>query len=85
MAKPEPEHTDILGQPLSEGCHVAMTCRNQMMIGKIIKMNPKMLRVIPIGKTFSTYRSEEGYLVYGSQTVRLDGPDALAYILKASN
>lgn len=83
MAKPVPEHTDILGQPLTEGCHVAMSHRNSMMIGRIIKLNPKMLRIVPIG--IKTYRSEDGYLVYGNQTVRLDGPDALAYILKASN
>ena len=83
MAKEIPEHTDILGQTLTEGCHVAMSHHNQMMIGKIIKINPKTLRIVPVGK--KTYRSEEGYQVYGSQTVRLDGPDALAYILKANN
>ena len=83
MAKEIPEHTDILGQPLTEGCHVAMSHHNQMMLGKIIKLNPKMLRIVPIGRKM--YRSEEGYLIYGNQTVRLDGPDALAYILRASN
>jgi hypothetical protein len=82
MAKEIPEHTDILGQPLTEGCHVAMSHHNQMMIGKITKLNPKMLRIVPISR--KTYR-DEGYLVYGNQTIRLDGPDALAYILKASN
>ena len=83
MAKTAPEHTDILGQPLSEGCHVAMSRRNQMMIGKIIKLNPKMMRVRTIGARWVS--NNDGYLVYGNQTVRLDGPDALAYILRASN
>ena len=82
MTKPAPEHVDILGQPLNEGCHVAMAHHNRMMIGKIIKLNPKMIRVIPLK---GTYRADGGYLVYSSQTVRLDGPDALAYILRASN
>lgn len=84
MTKEKIEHTDILGQPLTEGCHVAMSHKNTMMIGKITKINPKMLRVMPV-KATRTYGDWDGYLVYGNQMVRLDGPDALAYILRASN
>jgi hypothetical protein len=83
MAKPAPEHVDILGQPLQEGCHVAMVHHNSMKIGRVIKLNPKMLRIVPLGTNH--WRAEDGYLVYSNQTVRLDGPDALAYILRASN
>lgn len=83
MAKPAPEHVDILGQPLNEGCHVAMAHHNNMKIGKVIKVSPKMLRIVPL--SHKGYGSTDGYLVYSNQTVRLDGPDALAYILRASN
>ena len=83
MAKPAPEHVDILGQPVTEGCHVAMAHHNSMKIGRVIKLNPKMLRIVPLGT--GHWRADDGYLVYSNQTVRLDGPDALAYILRASN
>lgn len=79
MAKEQPIHEDILGQPLSEGNYVAISHRNMMKICQIKKLNPKMMRVIPIQKG---YRSEDGYLIYSDQAVLLSGPDALAYILK---
>jgi hypothetical protein len=79
MAKEKSEHKDILGQPLSEGNYVAISHHNAMHICSIKKLSPKMMRVMPIKKG---YHSEDGYLIYASQSVLLSGPDALAYILK---
>jgi hypothetical protein len=78
MAKVEPEHKDILGQPLKEGNYVAVSHHNALQICQIKKINPKMLRVLPVQ---GNYRRSSGHLVYGGQTILLSGPDALAYIL----
>ena len=75
--KPQPIHTDILGQPLSEGNYVAISHHNAMHICAVTKLNPKMIRVRPI-----THKNGDGYLIYSSQSVLLSGPDALAYILR---
>ena len=56
MPKEKVEHKDILGQPLSEGNYVAISHHNAMHICSIKKLNPKMMRVIPIKKG---YRSED--------------------------
>jgi hypothetical protein len=76
VTKEKPIHTDILGQPLSEGNYVAISHHNTMHICSITKLNPKMMRVMPI-----KHRSGDGYLIYANQSVLLSGPDALAYIL----
>lgn len=78
MTKQKVEHKDILGQPLSEGNYVAISHHNAMHICQVRKLNPKMMRVVPIRKG---YRSDDGYLIYSTQSVLLSGPDALAYIL----
>ncbi len=80
MAKEKIEHKDILGQPLSEGNYVAISHHNAMHICQVRKLNPKMMRVFPIGRT--SYRADDGYLIYSNQSVLLSGPDALAYILR---
>jgi hypothetical protein len=80
MAKDVPEHLDILGQPLAEGNYVAVSHHNMLQICEIKKLNPKMMRVVPIEK--SAYRRGAGHLVYSNQSILLSGPDAVAYILK---
>jgi hypothetical protein len=78
MGKEKVEHTDILGQPLKEGNYVATSRKNTMHICRIIKVSPKMIRVIPIK---GVYSGDNGWLVWADQSVLLSGPDALAYIL----
>ncbi len=79
MAKLITEHLDILGQPLSEGNYVAVSHRNALQVCQITKINPKMMRVIPVKKEYMWRR--EGHLIYSHQSILLSGPDALAYIL----
>lgn len=79
MAK-EIEHKDLLGNPITETSKLAVSHRNCLKICAIIKITNKMMRVKPIGKRF--YAPEEGYLVYPNQTVVVDGPDVMAYILR---
>lgn len=72
MAKPIPEHKDLLGRLLDVGDYVAYPDSNTMKMGKIDKLNPKMIRIQgrwPVNK-------------YPKDTVKLDGPDLTMYLLK---
>jgi len=79
MTKVRTEHLDILGQPLSEGNYVAVSHRNALQVCQITKINPKMMRVVPVQKQYRWRK--DGHLIYSHQSILLSGPDALAYIL----
>lgn len=73
------EHKDILGNPITETSKLAVSKGNELYICSVIKSTPKMLRVRRL-----IYKSDsDGILVYPDQTVVVDGPDVLAYMLKA--
>jgi len=72
-----PDHLDILGNPIQLGTKVAVGTGNSLEICSIVKLTPKMLRAKPVKG-----RHSDGYLVYSSQCVVVDGEDVLAYILK---
>lgn len=73
------EHKDILGNTITPESKLAVAHKNQLRVCSIMKMSPKMLRVKPLS---SKPYNGDGYLVYPLQTVVVDGPDALAYMLK---
>ena len=77
--KAQEQKSDILGQPIELGCYVAVPRRNSLLICKVVKITPKMIQVESIR---SDWRCN--FRIYPQDAVRLDGPDALAYILKAS-
>lgn len=79
MPKLQPIHTDILGQEIKEGDYVAAAHQTSLRICQITKINPKMIRVRPIVK--GGYRKSD-MLIYSSETILLNGEDAVAYILK---
>lgn len=84
-AEPKPKkesviHTDILGQELTEGCYVAAPRHNTMYICRVMKLNPKMIRVVNAKK--SGFRADNGWLAYAKETVKLSGEEAMTYILK---
>ncbi len=72
MAKPIPEHRDILGRVLNVGDHVAYPESNTMRIGKIEKLNPKMVKI----------QGRWSVNKYATDTVKLEGPDLVMYLLK---
>ena len=80
MTKKTTEHEDILGQPITDGCYVAASHRNNMYVCKVIKVNPKMLRILDVKSKHES--DQDGWLVYPSETVKLSGEDAIAFILK---
>lgn len=73
------EHKDLLGREVNEGDAVAYTHHNSLYVGKVIKVTPKQVRVVPL---LSNYRSDTGYLKYTSQCVLIGGPDLTAHLLK---
>ena len=76
MAKAVPEHRDILNRVLSVGDYVAYPDSNTMKMGKIDKLNQKMVRVTTGKEWRSTVNK------YPKDTVKLDGPDLVMYLLK---
>ena len=69
-----PEHRDILGTVLALGDYVAYPEANNLRIGVIKKLNPKMIRV----KGLSRWDVQK----YPNDVVKLDGPLLTAYLLK---
>jgi hypothetical protein len=73
------DHRDLLGREVKEDDAVAFTHHNTLYVGKVIKITPKQVRVVPM---LSTYRSDTGYLKYTNQCVLIGGPDLTAHLLK---
>jgi hypothetical protein len=76
MPKEIPEHRDILGRVLAVGDHVAYPDSNGLRLGKLDKLNQKMVRVTTGKEWRSTVNK------YPIDTVKLDGPDLVMYLLK---
>lgn len=71
------EHKDALGRLLKIGDCVAYPVNNSLIIGKIIKLNRKMIRVSQLGSKYTWDKNRYSYDV-----VLLEGPDLTVYILK---
>jgi hypothetical protein len=76
MPKEIPEHRDILGRVLAVGDYVAYPDSNGLRLGKLDKLNQKMVRVATGKEWRSTINK------YPIDTVKLDGPDLVMYLLK---
>ncbi len=76
MPKEIPEHKDILGRVLAVGDYVAYPDSNGLRLGKLDKLNQKMVRVVTGRQWRSTVNK------YPIDTVKLDGPDLVMYLLK---
>jgi hypothetical protein len=72
-------HLDLLGREVKEDDVVAFVHHNMMYVGKITKITPKQIRVVPMG---TKYRQDTGYLKYTSQCVLVGGPELTMWILK---
>jgi hypothetical protein len=72
-------HNDLLGRDVFEGDAVAFTHQNSLMVGKVVKITPKQVRVVSL--MTPKYR-DSGYLKYPNQCVLIGGPDLTMWILK---
>ena len=75
MAKPAIEHKDILGKPIVPGDVVAMAYSNSLAIAIIDKLNPKMVKVKRPNSSWAQNK-------YPYDLIKIDGPDAMLYLLK---
>jgi len=73
------DHRDLLGREVNVDDTVAYTHHNSLYVGKVIKITPKQVRVIPM---LTNYRSDTGYLKYTNQCVLIGGPDLTMHLLK---
>lgn len=79
--KTVPEHKDKLGRLISVGDFVAYPSRNSLEFGKVMKLNPKMVGVVPAVSNRPIYGNTNKYPV---DLVRLEASDMTWYILKNS-
>jgi hypothetical protein len=83
IPKPEPEHKDILGRKLTVGDFVAVTIFNDLKIAKVIKLNPKMVKVKILDvKNNNWYRGEHNR--YSEDMAIVDGMHLTAYLIRES-
>lgn len=75
MAKEPPVHKDVLGRDIEVGTYVAYPDSNMMKIGKVDKLNAKMIR-IQTGREWRWTVNK-----YAKDTVKLEGPDLTLYLL----
>jgi hypothetical protein len=78
---PVEEHKDLLGREVKVDDYVGFCHHNSLYVGKVVKITPKQVRVVPLT---TTYRQDDGYLKYTSQCVLVGGPELTYMILKHS-
>jgi len=74
-------HKDKLGRVISVGDFVAYPIRNSLEFGKVMKLNNKMVGVIPAVSKYKIYGNTNKY---PADLVRLEAQDMTWYILKNS-
>ena len=74
-------HKDKLGRVISVGDFVAYPIRNSLEVGKVMKLNNKMVGVIPAVSKYKIYGNTNKY---PADLVRLEAQDMTWYILKNS-
>jgi hypothetical protein len=75
------EHKDRLGRVLKLGDCVVYPSHNSLSVGTVKKLNPKMVKVVPVG---NRYRSSSGSNKYPQDIVVVDGPEVTMYLLRAN-
>jgi hypothetical protein len=78
MVKEIPQHKDKLGQDLAVDDCVTFPAHNSLIIGKVIKLNNKMVKVQKVGS--KAYGSE--WNKYPDDLIKLDSSVVTLYLLK---
>jgi hypothetical protein len=73
-------HLDKLGKPLAVDDVVAVADHNSLMIAKVIKLNPKMIKVAKLINKSTWHTGEHNK--YSQDCVKVDDADAVIYVLK---
>jgi len=72
-----PEHKDLFGQLISIGDCVVYPRSNMMMVGTVVKLNPKMIGVKAVGA-----RNWGSCNKYPTELVKVNGSEVTMYLLK---
>jgi len=78
MAKVKPEHNDLIGRPIIEGCKVVVAKGNVMRVCTAEKLTKRMVHVVPVNDGYPKI----GFYVRGERIVVIDNEDMLSFILK---
>lgn len=81
MTKEVPVHKDKLGRELRVDDFVAYPSHNSLQFGKVMKINNKMVGVLPV---IQKYKHSKNTNKYPADLVRLEAQDMTWYILKNS-
>lgn len=81
--KETPVHKDKLGREINLDDCVAVAHHNGMEIAKVVKINPKMVKVEILNVEKRTWYSGE-HNKYGTQMVVIDSQDVTMYLLKGA-
>jgi len=76
-----PVHKDKLGRTINIDDFVAYPSHNSLQFGKVVKINNKMVGVIPAVSKYPIYKNTNKY---PQDLVRLEASDMTWYILKNS-
>ncbi len=74
--KETPVHRDALGKTIQIGDFVAFAQSNSLSMGKITKLNPKMVKVLKLPRARSDYNK------YPSDIVKVDNAEMTWFMLK---
>lgn len=77
MAK-TPEHNDKLGRLINLGDCVAYPDNNSLVLGKVVKLNPKMIGIEEVGNKRWPHKCNK----YPTDVVILDDSAVTMYLLK---
>ncbi len=81
MTKEIPVHKDKLGRVLNEGDFVAYPSHNSLGLGRVVKLNSKMVGLVP---AVSKRPVNSNTNKYPQDLVKLEASDMTWYILKNS-
>lgn len=75
MSNEEITHRDILGNPIRLGDAVVYPSHNSLKIAMVKKINPKMINVVAVGRTYPDRK-------YPTDLLVVDDPKITLYLLK---
>jgi hypothetical protein len=80
MAQSAPEHQDLLGRAITMDSVVAYPSSNSLLIGRVVKINNKMIKVVNVSA--KTEWSRRGVNKYPQDCVVVDSADVTMYLLR---
>lgn len=85
MAAKVIEHRDLLGKVIKVGDVVAYCSGNEQLVGSVLKLTPKRVKVNRVTAYMNNeHYKRESYQCRPENTVVVEGPHVMTYIIKHS-